>query len=110
MSKYPFFLRWMSLPLATVLGVALTMTAQTQVLGREAARLDGFTQADGSNVFALTLKPSVPGGQWTARRGDSCQHGRQPDGRLSRQVAGHAAVGAGQARRRTIASSSWPST
>ena len=38
MSKYPFFLRWMSLPLATVLGVALTTTAQTQVLGREAAR------------------------------------------------------------------------
>ena len=60
MSKHPFFLRWMSLPLATVLGVALTMTAQTQVLGGEAARLDGFTQADGGNVFALTLKPSVP--------------------------------------------------
>ena len=59
MSKYPFFLRSMSLPLATVLGVALTMTAQTQVLGREAARLDGFTQADGGNVFALTLKPSA---------------------------------------------------
>ena len=37
MSKYPFFLRWMSLPLATVLGVALTMTAQTPVLGREAS-------------------------------------------------------------------------
>ena len=36
MSKYPFFLRWLSLPLATVLGVALTMTAQTQVLGSEA--------------------------------------------------------------------------
>ena len=60
MSKYLFFLRWMSLPLATVLGVALTMTAQTQVLGREAAQLDGFTQADGSNVFALHLKPSAP--------------------------------------------------
>ena len=59
MSKHPFFLRWMSLPLATVLGVALTMTAQTPVLGREAAQLDGFTQADGGNVFALTLKPSV---------------------------------------------------
>ena len=59
MSKHPFFLRWMSLPLATVLGVALTMTAQTQVLGGEAARLDGFTQADGGNVFALTLKPSA---------------------------------------------------
>ena len=60
MSKHPFFLRWMSLPLATVLGVALTMTAQTQVLGSEAARLDGFTQADGSNVFALT--PQAVGG------------------------------------------------
>ena len=45
--------------MATVLGVALTMTAQTPVLGREAAQLDGFTQADGSNVFALTLKPSA---------------------------------------------------
>ena len=30
------------------------------MLGGEAARLDGFTQADGGNVFALTLKPSVP--------------------------------------------------
>ncbi|MEI8376552.1 MAG: VWA domain-containing protein, partial [Planctomycetota bacterium] len=59
MSNHPFFLRWMSLPLATVLGVALTMTAPTRLLGRETARLDGFTQADGSNVFALTLKPSV---------------------------------------------------
>ncbi|MGA2257937.1 MAG: VWA domain-containing protein, partial [Thermoguttaceae bacterium] len=62
MSKNPFFLRWMSLPLATVLGVALTLPAQTQVLGGEAARLDGFTQADGGNVFALTLKPSPTGG------------------------------------------------
>ncbi len=59
MSKYPFFLRSISLPLATVLGMALTMTARTQLLGRETARLDGFTQADGSNVFALTLKPSA---------------------------------------------------
>ena len=60
MSKHPFFLRWMSLPLATVLGVALTMTAQTQVLkAAGTARLDGFTQADGDNVFALTLKPSA---------------------------------------------------
>ncbi len=57
MSKYPFFLRSMALPLTTVLGVALTMTAQTRVLGGEAAQLDGFTQADGGNVFALTLKP-----------------------------------------------------
>ncbi len=64
MSKRPFFLRWMSLPLATVLGVALTTTAQTPVLGREAAQLDGFTQTDGpkgdgGSVFALTLKPSA---------------------------------------------------
>ncbi len=59
MSKHPFFLRCMSLPLATVLGVALTMTAQTPALGLEAGPLDGFTQADGGNVFALTLKPSV---------------------------------------------------
>ena len=98
MSKHPFFVHWMSLPLATVLGVALTMTAQTQVLGGEAARLDGFTQADGGNVFALTLKPNVRRGQWTARRCDPGQYGRQPDGRLSRQVAGHAAVGAVEAR------------
>ena len=48
MSKHPFFLRWTSLSLTTVLGVALATTAQTQVLGREAARLDGFTQADGT--------------------------------------------------------------
>ena len=66
MSNHLFFLRWLSLPLATVLGVALTMTAQTQVLGNEVGRpapwvrLDGFTQADGGDVFALTLKPSVP--------------------------------------------------
>ncbi len=60
MSKYPFFLRWIFLPLATVLGVALTMTARTEALGSEAARLDGFTQADGVSVFALTLKPSLP--------------------------------------------------
>ncbi len=58
MSKHPLFLHWMSLPLATLLGVALTTTVQTRALGGEAARLDGFTQADGSNVFALTLKPS----------------------------------------------------
>jgi len=55
MSNHPVFLRWMSLPLATVLGVALTMTAQNQALGREAAQLDGFTQTDGSNLFALHL-------------------------------------------------------
>ncbi len=65
MSKYPYFLRPMALPSAILLGVALTMTAQTPVLGRETARLDGFTQADrpakgdGVNVFALTLKPSA---------------------------------------------------
>ena len=46
MSKYPYFLRPMALPSAILLGVALTMTAQTPVLGRETARLDGFTQAD----------------------------------------------------------------
>jgi hypothetical protein len=61
MSKNLFFLRWMSLPMATVLGVALTTTAQTQVLGSEAAQAEiaGFTQKDGGSVFALTLKPSV---------------------------------------------------
>src|SRR5271157_5470877 len=60
MSKHRFFLRWLSLSLATVLGVALPITAQSQLLGGEAARLDGFTQPDGGNIFALTLKPSVP--------------------------------------------------
>ena len=60
MSKYPFFLRCTWLPLATVLVVALSTTLQTQLLGGETARLDGFTQADGSNLFALHLKPSVP--------------------------------------------------
>ncbi len=59
MSINPFFLRWMALPLATMLGVALTATPETKLLGSEAARLDGFTQADGGNVFALTLKPSA---------------------------------------------------
>ena len=59
MSMNPFFLRWMALPLATVLGVALIATPETKLLGSEAARLDGFSQADGGNVFALTLKPSV---------------------------------------------------
>jgi hypothetical protein len=58
MSKYPYFLRGTVLPLATVLGMALAMTANTPLLGREAARLDAFTQADGSSVFALSLKPS----------------------------------------------------
>ena len=60
MSKYPFFSSWISLPLATLLVVALTMTVQARVLGSETARLDGFTQADGGSVFALTLKPTVP--------------------------------------------------
>ena len=61
MSKPLFFLRWMSLPLATVLGLALAMATQTPLLGVEAARLAGYAQPDGSsNAFALTLKPSVP--------------------------------------------------
>ena len=60
MSKYPFFLRWTSLSLTTVLAVAMTATTHTRVLGSEAARLDGFSQADGTNVFALDLKPSAP--------------------------------------------------
>jgi hypothetical protein len=59
MSSNPYFLRWISLPLAIALGVALTMPWHTEALGREAARLDGFTQADGSSVFALTLEPSI---------------------------------------------------
>ncbi len=59
MSKYPFFLRSISLLLAIVPGVALTMTAPIQTLGGEAAQIEGFTQADGSSVFALTLKPSI---------------------------------------------------
>ena len=57
-SKHPLFLRSRSLPLVTLLGVALTMTAPSHVLGHEPAHLDGFTQADGGNVFALTLKAS----------------------------------------------------
>ncbi len=36
------------------------MAAQTQVLGGEAAHLDGFTQPDGSSAFALTLRPTAP--------------------------------------------------
>ena len=59
MPKHPLFLRYLSLPLATVLGMALTMTVQTQLQGSEAARLDGFTQANGGNVFALTLRSPV---------------------------------------------------
>ena len=52
------FLRWMPLPLATMLGVALTTTTQTQVLGQEAAHIDGFQDRDTCD-FALALKPSV---------------------------------------------------
>ena len=61
MSKRPLFLRRMSWPLATVLGVALTMAAQSiQVLAAAGhARLHGFTQADGVNLFALTLRASA---------------------------------------------------
>ena len=64
MSKRPLFLRRMSWPLATVLGVALTMAAQSiQVLAQaprgDTARLHGFTQADGVNLFALTLRASA---------------------------------------------------
>ena len=71
MSEHPYFLRGMALPLVgrpvlwVVLGVALTMTAHTRTLGGEAGhpvpwvRLDGFTQTDGGNVFALTLNPSA---------------------------------------------------
>ncbi len=33
---------------------------ESELLGSEAAQLDGFTQTDGTNVFALELKPSVP--------------------------------------------------
>jgi hypothetical protein len=62
MSSNPYFLHWISLPLATVLGVALTTPLQTEALGREAAQLDGYTQADGSSVFALTLKSSKTAG------------------------------------------------
>ncbi len=97
MSKYPFFLRRMALPLAALLGVALTTTPQTALLGGEPARLDGFTQADGSSVFALTLKPSAPPRVERERRNPR-QHRRQPGGRLSRQGAGHAPGGAREAR------------
>ena len=71
MSKYPFFLRSIWLPLATVLGMALAMTAQPPLLGRELARLDGFSQAGEGSVFALTLKPPVehpPGTQYAGWR------------------------------------------
>ena len=58
MSKFPFFLRYA--PLTAVLAAALAVAASSQVLGSEAAQLDGFTQPDGTNVFALGLKPSGP--------------------------------------------------
>ena len=54
------FLRWMSLPLATLLAMALAMTMQTPSLGVEAARLAGYIQPDGNKAFALTLRPTVP--------------------------------------------------
>ena len=60
MSKYLCFLRGTMLSLSSLVAVALAMSTQSQVLGREAARLDGFTQSDGTNFFALELKPSVP--------------------------------------------------
>ena len=58
MPTHLFFLRRLS-SLATVLGMALAMAAQTQASGLRTARLDGFTQADGSSVFALALTPST---------------------------------------------------
>ena len=60
MSMYPCFLRGTLASLTTLLAVALTTATQNPLLGREAARLDGFTQPDGTNDFALELKPSVP--------------------------------------------------
>src|SRR5579871_4513323 len=65
MSKFLCFLRGTSLPraslsLSSLLAVALAMTTQSPLLGREAARLNTFTQPDGTNFFALELKPSVP--------------------------------------------------
>ncbi len=59
MSKHPCFLRGTLMSLSTLLAVALSAATQNQALGREAARLDGFTQPDGTNFFALELKPSV---------------------------------------------------
>ena len=65
MSKQPFFVSSLSSLLATVLVVASAITAQTQVLGLETGhrvpwvRLDGYTQADGTNAFALTLPPAA---------------------------------------------------
>ena len=59
MSKHPCFLRGTMLSRCSLLAVALAMCIQSQLLGSEAARLDGFTQPDGTNFFALELKPSV---------------------------------------------------
>ena len=63
MSMYPCFSRGTLLSLTTLLAVGLTSATQSPLLGREAARLDGFTQSDGSNFFALQLKPLVPAGK-----------------------------------------------
>ena len=60
MSKHQCFLRGTTLSRYPLLAVALAMCIQSPLLGREAARLDGFTQPDGTNFFALELKPSVP--------------------------------------------------
>ena len=60
MSKHPCFFRGTVASLTALLAVALTAATASQLLGREAARLDGFTQPDGTNAFALELKPSVP--------------------------------------------------
>ena len=60
MSKHPCFLRGTMLSLSTLLAVAVVACTQSQLLGREAARLNGFTQPDGTNFFALELKPLVP--------------------------------------------------
>src|SRR5271156_3404648 len=60
MSMHPSFLRGTLMSLSTLLAVALTTATQSQLLGREAARLEGVTQPDGTNFFALELKPSAP--------------------------------------------------
>ena len=56
MSK-SLMLRWVTLPLATVTVAALAVVAQSVGPSPEAARLDGFSQADGANYFALSVRP-----------------------------------------------------
>ena len=74
--------------------------------GPIAVGMDTFSNPDGVNYFALSLKPRrARAGRRSARRGDSVQHVGQPDGRLPRQGARGAQGPLGRLAGRAIACS-----